>query len=120
MKWLIAVTLMVLVPALAGSQETKRPAPERSSEPNYGTRPDSGTGPGGQEIRPGSPDGDAPSASAGRVAKEPVERRILGLPVNAVLIIAAVIIGLIALAGLVVPSSRRRARARGNGTYGRR
>jgi hypothetical protein len=120
MKWLIAVALMVLVPALADAQETKRPAPERSSEPNYGTRPDSSTGPGGQEIRPGSPDGDAPSASAGRIAKEPVERRILGLPVKAVLVIAALILGIVALAGLVVPNSRRRARARGNGTYGRR
>jgi hypothetical protein len=108
MKWLMAVALMVLVPSLADAQETRRPAAERSSEPNYGTRPDSGTGPGGQEIRAGSPDGDSPSASAGRIAKGPVERRILGLPVNAVLVIAAVILGLVALAGTVIPSSRRR------------
>ena len=120
MRWLIAVTLLALVPALAQAQETRRPAPERSSEPNYGTGQNSGTGPGDQEVRPGSPDGDSPSASAGRIAKEPLERRILGLPVTAVLVIAAVILGIVALAGLVLPGTRRRARARGNGTYGRR
>jgi hypothetical protein len=119
MKWLIAVTLLTVAPALACAQEAKRPAPERSSEPNYGTGRDSGTGPGGQEIRPGSPEGDSPSASAGRIAREPVERRILGLPVTAALVIAAVILAIVALAGLVVPRSRRRARARGGGTYGR-
>jgi hypothetical protein len=119
MRWLIAVVVLVLVPALAQGQE-KRPAPQQGSEPNYGTRPDAGTGPGGQEVRPGSPEGDAPSASAGRLAREPVQRRIFGLPVTAVLVIAAVILGLFALAGLVLPSARRRARARGNGTYGRR
>ena len=120
MRWLIAVTLLALVPALAQAQETRRPAPERSSEPNYGTGQNSGTGPGGQEVRPGSPDGDSPSASAGRIAKEPVERRILGLPVTAILVIAAVILGIVALAGVILPRTRRRARARGNGTYGRR
>ena len=120
MKWLIAVTLLVLAPALAHAQDAKRPAPERSSTPNYGTAPDAGTGPGGQEIRPGSPDGDSPSASAGRIAHDPVERRILGLPVTAALVIAAVILGLVALAGVVVPSARRRSRARGNGTDGQR
>ena len=120
MRWLIAVTLLVLVPALAQAQETRRPAPERSSEPNYGTGQNSGTGPGGQEVRPGSRDGDSPSASAGRIAKEPVERRMLGLPVTAILVIAAVILGIVALAGVILPRTRRRARARGNGTYGRR
>ena len=120
MRWLIAFTLLALVPALADAQDAKRPAPERSSEPNYGTGRDSGTGPGGQEIRPGSSEGDAPSASAGRIAKEPVERRILGLPVTAVLVIAAVILGIVALTGLVLPRARRGTRTRGNGTYGRR
>jgi hypothetical protein len=75
--------------------------------------------PVGRKFGPAAFDGDSPSASAGRLAKEPVERRILGLPVTAVLVIAAVILGLVALAGLVVPSARRRSRARGNGTYGR-
>jgi hypothetical protein len=121
MRWLIAATLLVLIPAVAQAQDARRPVPERSAEPNYGTKPDpaTGTGPGGVEIRPGSPDGDTPSASAGRIAKDPVaQRRILGLPVTTALVIAAVILGIVAAAGLVVPSARRRARARGNGTYG--
>jgi hypothetical protein len=117
MKWLVAVTLLVLAPALAQAQDAKRSVPQQGSEPNYGTRPDAGTGPGGQEIRPGSADGDAPSASAGRIARDPVERRIFGLPVTAVLVIAAVILGVLSLLGLVVPAARRRAKARGNGTF---
>jgi hypothetical protein len=120
MRWLIAVALLAVVPALAHAQDARRPAPEQSSEPNYGTAPAPGTGPGGQEVRPGSRDGDAPSASAGQVARDPLQRRILGLPVTAALVIAAVILGIVALAGLVVPRARRRARARGNGTYGPR
>jgi hypothetical protein len=117
MRWLIALIVLALVPALADAQD-KRPAPERSSEPNYGTGQDAGTGPSGQEVRPGNRDGDAPAASAGRIVRNPTERRILGLPVTAVLVIAAVILGVVALLGVVLPSARRRARARGNGTYG--
>jgi hypothetical protein len=119
MKWLIAVMVCALVPALAQAQDVTRSAPQQSTEPNYGTGRDAGTGPGGQEIRPGSPDGDAPSASAGELTRKSVERRVLGLPVNAVLLIAAVILGLLALGGLVLPNARRRRQARGGGTYGR-
>ena len=120
MRWLVAVVLLALGPALADAQDVKRSAPQQGSEPNYGTRPDAGTGPGGQEIRPGTAEGDAPSASAGRIARDPAERRILGLPVTAVLVIAAVILGLLSLVGFVLPGARRRAKARGGGTYGRR
>ena len=120
MRWLIAVTLLALVPALAGAQEEKRPAAQQGTAPNYGTGQDTGTGPGGQEVRPGNRDGDAPSASAGRIARDPVERRIFGMPITAVIVISAVLLGLLALAGLVLPGARRRARARGNGTYGER
>src|SRR5438874_13529888 len=77
MRWLIVATLCALVPTLAQAQGVPRSAPQQSSEPNYGTAPDQSTGPAGQEIRPGSPAGDAPSASAGRLATDPVERRIL-------------------------------------------
>jgi hypothetical protein len=119
MRWLIAVMLCALVPALAQAQDATRSTPQQSSEPNYGTGPDRGTGPGGQEVRPGSAQGDMPSASAGRLTGAPVERRVLGLPVNAALLIAAVILGILALAGLVLPSARRRRQARGGGTYGR-
>ena len=119
MRWVIAVMLCALVPALAQAQDVTRSTPQQSSEPNYGTGRDSDTGPGGQELRPGSPDGDAPSASAGELTRKSVERRVLGLPVNAALLIAALILGLLALAGLVLPSARRRRQARGGGTYGR-
>jgi len=119
MRWLIAVMVCALMAALAQAQEVTRSTPQQASEPNYGTGRDQGTGPAGQEIRPGSAEGDAPSASAGRLARDPVERRILGLPVTAVLVIAAAILGLFALAGLVLPNARRR-QARGRGTYGRR
>jgi hypothetical protein len=119
MRWWVAVALCALVPALAQAQESKRSAPQQASEPNYGTGTNAGTGPGGQELRPGSADGDMPSASAGRIARDPVERRLLGLPVTAALLIAAVILGLLALAGFVLPSARRRRQARGGGTYGR-
>ena len=78
---------------------------QRGSQPNAG------------EVRPPSPDGDSPSASAGTL-REQQARRIFGLPVMSALIIGAFIVVLLALAGFVVPSARRRA-ARGNGTYGR-
>ena len=120
MRWLIAVMLCALAPALGQAQETTRATPQQGSEPNYGTGRNQGTGPGGQEIRPGSAEGDAPSASAWRLARDPVEQRILGLPVTAVLVIAAVILGLFTLAGRVLPNARRRRRARGGGAYGRR
>jgi hypothetical protein len=121
MRRLLAATLLAflaLMPMLTGAQEDKRPAAQQGSEPNYGTRPDASTGPGGQEVRPGNRDGDAPSASAGRLTNDPTPRRIFGLPTTAVLVISAVILGLLAIAGVVLPASRRR-RARGNGTYGR-
>src|SRR5436190_13582284 len=109
MRWLVTVMLVALIPALSAAQEATRSAPQQGTEPNYGTARDVDTGPGGQEIREGSPDGDSPSASAGRIARQPVERRILGLPVDALLVISAVVLGLVALAGLVVPRTRRRA-----------
>jgi hypothetical protein len=121
MRWLIVVILCALVPSFAQAQDARRPTPERSAEPNYGTKPNTAvTGPGGQEIRPGNAEGDAPSASAGRLVTDPAKRRVLGLPVTTLLVIGAVILGIVALAGLFVPAARRRARARGNGTYGER
>ena len=41
-----------------------------------------------------------------------------GLPVTAALLIAGVLIVLVAAAAFLVPGARRRAEARGNGTYG--
>jgi hypothetical protein len=78
---------------------------QRGSQPNAG------------EVRPGSRDGDQPSASAGDVRPRDAQR-IFGLPVTVALIIAAAVVAIVALLGFVIPERRRRA-ARGNGTYGR-
>jgi hypothetical protein len=77
-----------------------------------GTRPDPA------EVRPGNRDGDSPSATVGQL-RSTQERRILGLPVTAALVIAGVLVGLLLVAGAVIPRARRRAQARGGGTYGR-
>jgi hypothetical protein len=79
-----------------------------------------GAQPNPQEVRPGSPDGDSPSATAGEVVRREETRRVLGLPVNAVLVIAGALLALLGLAGVLLPRSRRAAEARGNGTYGGR
>src|SRR5947207_13446127 len=63
---------------------------QRSAQPNAG------------EVRPGNRDGDQPSASAGELRPQ-TARRIFGLPVTAALVIVAVIIAIVALAGLAVP-----------------
>jgi len=106
----IALVTLLVAPALAldvpGTQPKDRPAAQRGSEPNAG------------EVRPPSRDGDHPSASAGELQRREA-RRIFGLPVTAALVIAAVIVAMVALAGMLFPPARRRARARGNGTYGR-
>jgi hypothetical protein len=79
---------------------------QRGGQPNAG------------EVRPGNADGNSPSASAGTLRPEQA-RRIFGLPVTAALQIGVVIAAILAFAGIAVPSARRRARARANGTYGR-
>ena len=72
-----------------------------------------GAQPNADEVRPGNRDGDMPSASAGDLVRNPA-RRILGLPVTAVLGIAAMLLGLVVVAA-VMPRARRR-RAQGGGT----
>ena len=76
-----------------------------------------GAQPNPAEVRPGNRDGDAPSAAAGELMPRPA-RRILGLPVDAALIIAGLLVVLALFAGVVIPGARRRDRARGGGTYG--
>jgi uncharacterized iron-regulated membrane protein len=95
--------------------EPQRPEPARLEPPamRHGAQPNP------QEVRPGSPQGDAPSAAVGTLVREQEERRFLGLPVNAVLVIAGVLVAVLALAGIALPRARRRHRARGGGTYGR-
>ncbi len=77
-----------------------------------------GAQPNPQEVRPGSPEGDSPSAATGTLQRERAAREILGLPVSAVLVIGGVLVTLLIVGGLVIPGARRRARARGGGTYG--
>jgi hypothetical protein len=101
-------------PAAGINRETGAPGsagPKDDGVVQHGAQPNAG------EVRPGTRDGDQPSASAGEVRTREAQR-IFGLPVTTALIIAAAIIALVAIAGFVVPESRRR-RARGNGSYGR-
>jgi len=95
------------------SRETGTPGsagPKDEGVVQRGTQPNPG------EVRPGNRDGDSPSASAGTLREEQA-RLIFGLPVTSALLIGAVIVAIVALAGIVLPPRRRR--ARGAGTDGR-
>jgi hypothetical protein len=113
---------MLLLPLAAAAQGARPP----SAGADGSARPDTrdkdavqhGAQPNPEEVRPGSRDGDSPSAAAGDVVRNPTPRRIFGLPVNAALLIGGVLVVLLVLAGVVIPNSRRRERARGGGTYG--
>jgi hypothetical protein len=125
MNWLaLAVALVVAVAAPVGAQD--RPAAgvnrEQGVPGSAGPKSDGvvqrGQQPNAAEVRPGNRDGDAPSASAGDVVRRPAQR-IFGLPVTAALLIGTVLIALVVVAGVIIPSARRRERPRGGGTYGR-
>ena len=101
-------------PAAGMNREQNAPGaagPKDSGVVQRGAQPNPG------EVRPGNRDGDAPSAAAGELVPRPA-RRILGLPVDAALIIAGLLVVLALFAGVVIPGARRRDRARGGGTYG--
>jgi hypothetical protein len=118
---LVLAALLALV-APAGAQD--RPAAgfnrEQGAPGSAGPSADGavqhGAQPNPAEVRPGSRDGDAPSAAAGNVVERP-ESRIFGLPVTAALLIGAALIILVVIAGLIVPAARRGARPRGGGSY---
>ncbi len=96
-------------PAAGINRETGSPGsagPKDEGVVQRGGQPNAG------EVRPGNRDGDSPSASAGEVVRREETRRIFGLPVTVALIIAAAIVTIVALAGFVLPESRRRGRAR--------
>jgi hypothetical protein len=126
-NWIV-LAMLVVAPAFVHAQATDRApaagqnreqgAPGSAGTSRDGSAVQHGAQPNAAEVRPGTRDGDAPSASAGSVVKRPIDRRIFGLPVNAIMVIGAAIIAIVVVAGLVIPS-RRRARARGNGTYDR-
>lgn len=89
------------------------PAAKGDREPvQHGAQPNPG------EVRPGSAQGDSPSASAGDLVTRQ-ERRILGLPITTALVVAGAVLALLVVAGVVIPSANRRRRARGGGAYGR-
>jgi hypothetical protein len=122
---IVALVALLLLPVQAPAQSAPdRPAAgiNRETGTPGSAGPKDGDGmvqhgaqPNAGEVRPGTPDGDQPSASAGELRPREVQR-IFGLPVTSALIIAAAIIVIVAIAGFVVPESRRR-RARGNGSY---
>lgn len=124
--WIVLVMLAVVPAAFAqtpdrapaAGQNREQGAPGSAGGGSDRSAVQHGAQPNAAEVRPGTRDGDSPSASAGTVVKRPIDRRIFGLPVSAVMVIGAAIIAIVVVAGLVVPSQRR-ARARGNGTYGR-
>jgi hypothetical protein len=99
----LLVVALVFCAHLAGAQTGALPPPAKSDKApvEHGARPDPG------EVRPGNRDGDAPSASIGTVERE-APRRFLGLPISAVMTIGGVIIGLLVIAGVVLPAMRRR------------
>jgi len=120
---LLAV-LLVALPMVAAAQSS-RPAAgvneEQDAPGSAGPGPgvvQRGTQPNPAEVRPGSADGDSPSAAAGELVRNPEARRVLGLPVNTLLIIGGILTALLVLAWIVIPATRRDNRARGGGTYG--
>jgi len=121
----VALAVLVVLAAANPAVAQDRPAAGMNREqnaPGAAGPKDSGVvqrgaQPNPAEVRPGNRDGDAPSAAAGELMPRPA-RRILGLPVDAALIIAGVLVVLALFAGVVIPGARRRDRARGGGTYG--
>jgi hypothetical protein len=116
MPRLLLVAVLVLAPLVVQAQS---PGGGDGQKPD-GAAVQHGSQPNPGEVRPGSREGDAPSESAGTVVRNPVERRILGLPVAAAVTIAGVLIALAIVGAVVIPASRRRQKARGGGTYGPR
>lgn len=119
----LLVALLVTVPVAAAAQSS-RPAAGINQE--HGAPGSAGPGPGvvqrgsqpnPAEVRPGSPDGDSPSAAAGDLVRDPEVRRIVGLPVNTALVVGGILTALLVLAWIVIPAARRGHRARGGGTY---
>lgn len=125
MNWL-ALALALVFAAAAPVEAQDRPAAginrEQGAPGSAGPKTDGvvqrGQQPNPAEVRPGNRDGDAPSASAGTVVPRP-ETRIFGLPLTAAMLLGAVLITLLIVAGIAIPAARRRDRAQGGGTYGR-
>ena len=122
MKSLLAVAVALLVAVALAHAESSSPAAGTKLEQNApgsvvpeprGGVAQRGSEPNAGEVRPGNRDGNAPSASAGTLLRDPVERRIFGLPVTAAIVIGGAIVAL-ALAGFAIQRGRREGRAQGN------
>ena len=111
----LLIGVLVSILGMTGQSAAQQPPPAKGNTDavQHGAQPNP------DEVRPGNRDGDAPSAAAGEIVRTPAHR-VLGLPVNTVLVIAGALVVLLILAGLVIPSAGRRLRARGGGTYGPR
>lgn len=116
---MIVIAVAMLAEVVAGQYVTPTLAPPvaPAAKPDrtpveHGSRPDPGA------VRPGNEAGDAPAAGVGELVRRDAPRRIFGLPVNAAILIAGVLVVLLAAAGFLIPGAPRRDRARGSGTYG--
>lgn len=111
MRIFALVVTMVLVAMPAAAQVAPPPAKSAGEAVQHGAQPND------REVRPANQDGDAPSAAAGDLVVRP-GRRLLGLPISAVLVIGGLLVGLAIIAGVAIPAAGRRRRAQGGGTYG--
>src|SRR5919197_2354771 len=96
---LLALVAVSLAVGPAAAQLVPPPAKSDRKPVEHGAQPNAG------EVRPGNPEGDAPSAAAGDLVTRP-GRRILGLPVSTALVVAGVLVALLIVAGGVVPGAR--------------
>jgi hypothetical protein len=114
---LALVSILILL-TLANAAVGQYPKATDPAKPD-GAAVQHGAQPNPNEVRPGNRDGDSPSASAGDIVREQ-ERRVLGLPVNAALVIAGALVVIAIIGAAAMPRSARRRQARGNGSYGTR
>jgi hypothetical protein len=92
---LAALAFALTTVGAAVAQET------RSSPIQHGAQPNAG------EVRPSSPDGNAPSPSAGTLKTDRTPNRLLGLPVG--FVVGAAIIVLVLSTGVVIYARRSHA-----------
>ena len=111
MKLATLAVVAVLMAAPAAAQVVPSPEKRDNQAVQHGAQPNP------SEVRPGSRDGDAPSAATGELLQKP-GRRLFGLPIATVLGVGGLIVALFVVAGVVIPGVSRRRRAQGGGTYG--